>query len=335
MSPLPEPSQPLPRRPLGDSGIAVRPIGYGAMALSAGKSAAAVPTEKEALAVLHAAIESGAELIDTADTYGLGFGDLGHNERLIGKALRAHPGHRVTVATKGGILHDGGGWQARGGAGAIRAACEASLTRLGLEAIPLYQLHHLDRAVPVEESAGALADLRREGKILHVGLSNVLVPEIEAVRAIVPVVSVQNRCGVLDRGSWDLGVLPYCEAAGIAFLAYAPVGGRRRMAEVAAHPMLNEIGVRHGASPFEVALAWLLARSPALVAIPGGRRPESVASSAAALRLRLGDGDLAALDQAFPTGRDRSGSPGEDRRRSSTDQVFQGDSNGWRSTAEA
>jgi aryl-alcohol dehydrogenase-like predicted oxidoreductase len=141
---------PLPRRPLGGSGISVRPIGYGAMALSAGKSAAGVPSEKEALAVIHAAIESGADLIDTADTYGLGFGEMGHNERLIGKALRAHPGHRVTVATKGGVLHGSGGWRARGGAGALRKACEESLARLGLEAIPLYQLHHLDREVPVE-----------------------------------------------------------------------------------------------------------------------------------------------------------------------------------------
>jgi aryl-alcohol dehydrogenase-like predicted oxidoreductase len=325
VSQYPTPIAPLlSRRPLGGSGIAVRPIGYGAMALSAGKSAAGVPSEKEALAVIHAAIESGADLIDTADTYGLGFGEMGHNERLIGKALRAHPGHRVTVATKGGVLHGSGGWQAQGGAGALRKACEASLARLGLEAIPLYQLHHLDSEVPVEESAGALADLRREGKILHVGLSNARVEEIEAVRAIVPIVSVQNRCSVLDRSSWELGILPYCEATGLAFLAYAPVGGRRRMAEVGTHPALHEIGARHGASTFEVALAWLLAQSPALVAIPGGRRVESVTSSAAALNLQLGTGDLAALELSFPTGRDRSGFAGADRSRSSTLQTLQG-----------
>lgn len=286
------------------------------MALSAGTSVATLPSEKEALAVIHAALDAGVELLDTADTYGLACGEMGHNERLIGKALRARPGHGVTVATKGGILDDNGSWRANGGAAAIRRACEASLERLGIEAIPLYQLHHLDREVPVEETAGALADLRREGKVLHVGLSNVLVPEIEAVRAIVPVVSVQNRCSVLDRSSFELGVVAHCEALGVAFIACAPVGGRRRMGEVASHPVLCDIGARHGASPFQVALAWLLGQSPAIVPIPGGRRVESVASSAAALDLQLGDGDLAALDRVFPTGLDRSGLAGGDRSRS-------------------
>jgi aryl-alcohol dehydrogenase-like predicted oxidoreductase len=286
------------------------------MALSAGKSMAALPSEREALAVIHAALDAGVELLDTADTYGLACGEMGHNERLIGKALRARPGHAVTVATKGGVLHGDGPWRANGGGAAIRRACEASLERLGLEAIPLYQLHHLDREVPVEETAGVLADLRREGKILHIGLSNVLVPEIEAVRAIVPIVSVQNRCSVLDRSSFELGVVAHCEALGIAFIACAPVGGRRRMGDVAAHPALHEIGARHGASPFQVALAWLLARSPAILPIPGGRRVESVASSAAACNLRLGAGDLAALERIFPTGLDRSGLAGGDRSRS-------------------
>jgi aryl-alcohol dehydrogenase-like predicted oxidoreductase len=294
------------------------------MALSAGKSVEALPSEREALAVIHAALDAGVELLDTADTYGLACGEMGHNERLIGKALRSRPGHAVTVATKGGILHGDGSWRANGGAAAIRRACEASLQRLGLEAIPLYQLHHLDREVPVEETAGALADLRREGKILHVGLSNVLVPEIEAVRAIVPVVSVQNRCSVLDRSSFELGVVAHCEAERIAFIACAPVGGRRRMGEVAAHPVLQEIGARYGATPFQVALAWLLARSPAILPIPGGRRVESVAGSAAVCNLRLGAGDLAALDQAFPTGSDRSGTAGGDRSRSLPETLRQG-----------
>lgn len=266
--------------------------------------------------MIHAALDSGVELLDTADTYGLACGEMGHNERLIGKALRSRPGHSVTVATKGGILHGDGQWQANGGAAAIQRACEASLERLGLDAIPLYQLHHLDREVPVEETAGALAELRRQGKILHVGLSNVLVPEIEAVRAIVPVASVQNRCSVLDRSSFELGVVAHCEAAGLAFIACAPVGGRRRMGEVAAHPGLQEIGARNRASPFEVALAWLLARSPVILPIPGGRRAASVASSAAALHLQLGEEDLAALDRMFPTGFHRSGLAGGERSRS-------------------
>ncbi|MFP5289369.1 MAG: aldo/keto reductase, partial [Thermoanaerobaculia bacterium] len=269
------------------------------MALSAGKSLAALPAEKEVLAVLHAALDAGAELIDTADTYGLACGDMGHNERLVGKALR---GRRVMVATKGGVLHGDGSRRANGSAAAIREACEASLRRLGLEAIPLYQLHGIDRAVPLEETAGVLADLRREGKILHVGLSNVHVPDVEAVRAVVPVVSVQNRCSVLDRSSLQLGIVAFCEAEGIAFIACAPVGGRRRMSEVAVHPVLGEIGSRHGATPFQVALAWLLAQSPAIVPIPGGRRVESVTSSAAAANLQLGADDLAALNRAFPTG---------------------------------
>lgn len=305
------------------------------MALSAGKSLAGLPSEREALAVLHAALDAGAELVDTADTYGLACGEMGHNERLVGKALRSRPGCRVTVATKGGVLHGDGSRRANGGAAAIRAACEASLRRLGLDALPLYQLHGLDRTVPVEETAGALADLRREGKILHVGLSNVHVPDVEAFRAIVPVVSVQNRCSVLDRSSLQLGIVAFCEAEGIAFIACAPVGGRRRMAEVADHPVLGEIGSRHGASPFQVALAWLLAQSPAIVPIPGGRCVESVTSSAAAANLQLGAGDLTALDRAFPIGSIAPAWLAATAADRPQNPVRKGDSDGWRSGTEA
>ena len=305
------------------------------MALSAGTSLASLLPEKEALAVLHAAFDAGAELVDTADTYGLACGEMGHNERLVGKALRGRPGCRVTVATKGGVLHGDGARRANGSAAAIRQACEASLGRLGLDAIPLYQLHGVDRTVPLEETAGALADLRREGKILHVGLSNVYVREIEAVRAVVPVVSVQNRCSVLDPSSLRLGIVAFCEAEGIAFIACAPVGGRRRMAEVAAHPVLGEIGARHGATPFQVALAWLLAQSPAIVPIPGGRRVESVKSSAAAADLQLGADDLAALERAFPTGSIAPEWPAATAADRPQKPFQEGDADGWRSGTEA
>lgn len=286
------------RRAIGSSGLAVAPIGLGGMPMSIRGR----PSEAEALRTIQAALDAGMELVDTADVYCLDDGDIGHNERLIAKALRerADTAH-IVVATKGGLERPEGAWTTNGRPDHLRRACDKSLAALGVEQIQLYQLHAPDDDVPFAESVGALAELRAAGKIAHVGLSNVSVAEIEIARAIVPIVSVQNRCNPFDRSAWEDGVVQHCTAHGLAFLPYSPVGGGNGKAKVATDPTLVTVGKRHGVSPFQVALAWLLAKSPVMLPIPGASKVASAVDSAAAMSLVLTATDLAELDWAFPT----------------------------------
>ncbi|MEZ4384065.1 MAG: aldo/keto reductase [Nannocystaceae bacterium] len=286
-------------RPLGAStGLHVSAIGLGGMPLSiAGR-----PPKVEATRVIHAAVEAGVTFIDTADVYCLDDDDVGHNERLIAAALAGWPrAAKVIVATKGGLVRPGGAWVTRANPRHLRAACEASLRALGVDAIPLYQLHAPGDDVPLEESVGALGDLRREGKIRHIGLSNVSVDEIVRARAIAPIVSVQNRCSVFERH--DLrsgGVVDYCAREGLAYIAYGPVGGTRGKVRVSEEPTLRRLAAARGASPFQIALAWLLDQSPAILPIPGATRAASIVDSAAAAALELDADERAALAAAFP-----------------------------------
>jgi aryl-alcohol dehydrogenase-like predicted oxidoreductase len=259
------------------------------------------PPEDEAVRLLHAALDAGIDFLDTADAYCQGDGDLGHNERLLARALQDRPPGSVLVATKGGMERPGGRWLVNGSPEHLKRSCEASLKALGVEAIALYQLHRPDLRVPFADSVGALAELRDAGKVLHVGLSNVSVDQVRTASAIVPVVSVQNRCHPYDRGAWQDGVIRHCEESGIAFLAYSPVGGMRDRDLVAQDPVLGEIGRAHGVAPQQVALAWLLAASPVLIAIPGATRLASALGSAAAMDLELTEEDRATLERAFPT----------------------------------
>ncbi|MEQ1502182.1 MAG: aldo/keto reductase [Myxococcota bacterium] len=283
-------------RLLGSSGISVRRIGLGGMPMSIQGR----PGEARSLATLRAAFDEGFDFVDTADVYCLDDRDLGHNERLIARALRDHPrGSEVFVATKGGCTRPNGRWEVDGRPAHLEAACDRSLVALGVDCITLYQLHAPDDRVRFEDSVGALARLREVGKVAHVGLSNVSVAQIRKASAIVPIVSVQNRLNPYDRRSIESGVLAHCEAHGIAFLAYSPVGGRRGIERLAADPALTAVGARLGASAPEVALAWLLATSPVTIPIPGASKPESARSSARAESLALGPADLAELDRAF------------------------------------
>jgi aryl-alcohol dehydrogenase-like predicted oxidoreductase len=180
----------------------------------------------------------------------------------------------------------------------LRSACEASLGALGVDCIDLYQLHGVDHGVPIEDSIGELARLSDEGKIAHVGVSNFSVSEIERAAAVLPIASVQNRASpYAARGLTD-GVLDYCEAHGMAFIAYSPVGGHRAGRTAHEEP-LCAVGDEVGATAFEVALAWLLAKSPALIPIPGASRPENARSSARAATLKLDEAHLRALDEAY------------------------------------
>ena len=265
--------------------LRVNRLGFGAMRIT-GKGIWGKPENpEEARAVLKRVVELGINLIDTADSYGPEL-----SERLIGETLHPYPDDLV-IATKGGLLRDGPGkWRTDGRPEHLRQACEGSLRRLKVDRIDLYQLHRIDSRVPAEESLGALAELREEGKVRYVGLSEVGVEEIQRAQEIVPIVSVQNRYNLTDRGSED--VLDFCEREGIGFIPWFPLatGDLARPGGP-----LDEIAARHDASPGQVALAWLLWRSPVMLPIPGTSSVKHLEENVAAASLDLDEEELAAL----------------------------------------
>jgi aryl-alcohol dehydrogenase-like predicted oxidoreductase len=257
------------------------------------------PPAEQGIRVIQAVLEAGATLIDTADVYCLDGTEIGHNERLIAQALD-HVTQRdgVIVATKGGLRRPGGRWEIDGHPSHLRSACEHSLTSLGVDQIDLYQLHSPDPQVPFAESVGALADLRHEGKIRWVGLSNVSVAQIGEAETIVPITSVQNRLNPFFREALSEGVVQYCADREIGFLAYSPVGGGRLNRKLPAHPVLRPMATRLGVTPHALVLAWVLARSPAVIVIPSARTVEHALSSITASGLTLSETDLAAITAA-------------------------------------
>jgi aryl-alcohol dehydrogenase-like predicted oxidoreductase len=282
----------MPTRRLG--GLQVSAIGLGEMQLSlAGR-----PDEAQAFRTVHAALDAGVTLIDTADAYCVDESDMGHGERLVAKALAVWPGDRdrVLVATKGGHTRPGGRWEVDGRPEYLRQACEASLRALGVEAIGLYQFHRPDPKVPFAESVGALAELKAAGKVRLVGLSNVSVDQINQARQLVEVASVQNEFSPRFRRSE--GELAFCAAQRIAFLPWSPLGGSHQSRDLGGrHRAFAEVADAHGVSPQQVALAWELAKAPVVIPIPGASRPETITDSLAAASLRLGDDELARLDR--------------------------------------
>jgi aryl-alcohol dehydrogenase-like predicted oxidoreductase len=275
-------------------------IGLGAMLLSLEGR----PDRAAAKAVIRRAVEGGITLIDTADAYALDDTEIGHNERLIAEALGemrlgAGADSPVLVATKGGYTRPGGAWKPDGRPERLRAACHASLVALGVERIGLYQLHAPDPRVPFAESVGEIARLREEGKVELVGLSNVSVDQIEIARAIVPIASVQNQFSPWDAGYRRSSVVEHCRRHGIVFLAYSPLGGRRRAALLAASAPLAKLARELEASPHELALAWLLEQAPVVVPIPSATRTESVDGMLRAASLDLHPADLASILRAF------------------------------------
>jgi pyridoxine 4-dehydrogenase len=269
--------------------LEVRRLGFGAMRIT-GEGIWGPPADREeAKAVLRRAVELGVNFIDTADSYGPEV-----SEELIAEALHPYPGGLV-IATKGGFTRPGPGrWEPDGRPEHLREACEGSLRRLRLERIDLYQLHTVDPRVPLEDSVGALADLRDEGKIARVGLSNVDTAELERAREVVPVVSVQNRYSVAHRDSDP--VLDWCERQGLAFIPWGPLRGIGPDGT----GVIGRVADAHGANELQVALAWLLARSPAMLPIPGTASVEHLEENVAAAALRLSEEEFGELLAAGP-----------------------------------
>jgi aryl-alcohol dehydrogenase-like predicted oxidoreductase len=282
-------------RAIGDRKVSA--IGLGAMQLSISGR----PDHEQGVATIHAALEAGVTLIDTADSYCLDDSEVGHNERLIGEALRSWGGDPsdVLVATKGGHIRPGGRWEVDGTPSHLRSACEASLRALGVDTIDLYQFHRPDPSVPYADSVGALRELREAGKVRTVGISNASVDQIrEAVEILGGgLVSVQNQFSPDFRSSE--AELRRCEEMGLAFLPWSPFGGASRAAEVGSRfAVFAEVATAHDVSPQQVTLAWMLALSPVVIPIPGSSRPETIRDSVAAANLHLTDDELTGLSAA-------------------------------------
>jgi pyridoxine 4-dehydrogenase len=253
--------------------MVVHRMGFGAMRITGPGILGDPPDLDQARATLRRVLELGVNFIDTADSYGPEV-----SERLIAEALYPYPDDLV-IATKGGLLRPGPGrWDPDGRPEHLRAACEGSLRRLRLDRIPLHQLHRPDPRVPLAESLGALVQLKDEGKIRHIGVSNVSEDQLRQAQRITPVVSVQNRYNATDRASE--AVLEVCELEQLAFLPWAPI-------QQADTPAVAEVAKRHDASPRQIVLAWLLARSPQVLPIPGTGSPEHAEANIAAASIEL------------------------------------------------
>ncbi|WP_328657125.1 aldo/keto reductase [Streptomyces sp. NBC_00334] len=286
-------------RTIGD--VAVSAVGLGAMPLSIERR----PDEQRAVATVHAALDAGITLIDTADSYHWHAGETGHNELLIARALARYGGDtsHVLVATKGGRGRPGdGSWTVNAAPGHLRRAAEASVKRLGVEALGLYQLHKPDPAVPWAESVGTLRELIDAGTIRAAGISNVTAEQIREAHTILGngLVSVQNQYSPAVRDSE--AELRLSTRLGLAFLPWSPLGGISASSldgtrgPTSAGTAFHRVAAAHGVSPQQVVLAWLLARSPAVIPVPGASRPASVRDSAKAAELELSEAEQSLLD---------------------------------------
>lgn len=276
-------------------GVAVGVIGLGGMPMSIEGR----PDEQRSVRTIHAALDAGVTLIDTADAYHLKAGEVGHNEALIARAVASYGGDTsdVLIATKGGHLRPGdGSWTIDGRPEYIKAACDASLKHLGVDAIGLYQHHRPDPTVPYADSVGAVRDLLDAGKIRLAGISNANPEQIRQAWEILGgrLASVQNQLSPAFRSSEP--ELALCTELGVAFLPYSPLGGIGRAGDLGGRfAAFASVGDAHGVSPQRVCLAWLLAKGPTVVPIPGASRPETIRDSAAAADLTLTDDEVARL----------------------------------------
>jgi len=283
----------------GTMGIGVTRLGLGTMPLAIQGR----PSPEAALRVIRRALDAGINWIDTADSYCLDDSEIGYGERLAARAVAEAKAEGVLVTTKVGYIRPNGEWAIEARPERIKAACDASLRALGVSSIFLYQLHAVDPAVPLTDSVGALAQLQREGKIRHIGLSNVNLGHIQEAQREAEIASVQNRCNLFDRSAFSNGVVDYCGARRIAFIAHSPLGGHKGHVRAAQSPVIRAIAERRGATAHEVCLLWLLEQGNHIFPIPGSSRLESLESNLRVAESSLSEAELLELAAAFPSAR--------------------------------
>ena len=281
-------------RQLGKTNIEVCSIGLGAMPLSLQGR----PDETQAIEVIESFINTGGNFIDTANVYCLNESDMGHNEKVVEKALSTLSyKNDVIVATKGGIDRDGDNWIANGKPAFLRQSCENSLLALKSDTIFLYQLHAPDPEVPLTDSVAELLKLKDEGKIQYIGLSNVSVEQIQLALSITDILSVQNRCNLFDQRSFNNGVVEFCEQNNISFIAHSPVGGHFQHTQLTNNPLLISLSKKYNASPYQIMLSWLLRKSTSILPIPGASKVRSIEDSMKALHLVIDNEDIQELNK--------------------------------------
>lgn len=260
-------------------------------------SLAGRPSEAQAIEVINTFINGGGNFIDSANVYCVDEDDVGHNEKLIAKALSQHASaNKVVVATKGGLRRPKGEWKTDGSPAWLRESCEKSLRDLNTDSIFLYQLHAPDPDVPLTDSVGELAKLKEEGKIQYIGLSNVTVEQIEYALSITHIMSVQNRCNLFERTSFKNGVIKFCESNNITFIAHSPVGGHYQHAQRADNVVLKKLAEKYAVSPYQIMIAWLLHKSPNILPIPGASKITSIVDSLKAEKIDLSKEDMQLLE---------------------------------------
>jgi len=280
-------------RQLGNTNIEVFAVGLGAMPLSLDGR----PDEAQAFDVIQAFVDGGGNFIDSANVYCIDDSDVGHNEKLITRALaKLDDAKNIIVATKGGLRRPSGGWTVDGSPEWLRQSCEKSLQDLDTDSIFLYQLHAPDPNIPLTDSVGELARLKAEGKIHHIGLSNVTVEQIQLALSITDIISVQNRCNLFERTSFENGVVKFCKENNISFIAHSPVGGHFQHAQRADDILLKILAEKYDVSTYQIMIAWLLHRNSSVVAIPGASKTSSVMDSLQAINVKFSKEEMQLLN---------------------------------------
>lgn len=282
------------KRRIGQTGVEVFALGLGAMPLSITNR----PAEEKAIKVIHAALDAGVDFIDTANVYCLDDHDIGHNEKLIAKALKSWPGQKdIFVATKGGLARPGGAWEVAGEPKLLRQACENSLRALNVEQIFLYQLHAPDEHFSLADQISTLARLQEEGKIRHIGISNVDRSEIILAQSIARIETVQNELNLSTRRDLDNGVFDACKQENMTYIAYSPVGGGHSHEELSNNSIITSIAQKYHVSSYQLMLAWALSKGDFILPIPGASRIASILDSVKAVNLKIERSDLKAIDE--------------------------------------
>jgi aryl-alcohol dehydrogenase-like predicted oxidoreductase len=281
---------------LGKTGVTISAIGLGGMPMSLSNR----PSESQSIEVIHRALDLGVTLIDTADSYCKDESDKHHNERLIAKALQQYKGDisKVIVATKGGLMRPNGNWTRYGNPKHLRETIRISFEALGRsKPIDVWQYHAPDPDYTIEEALAPAKEAVKEGLIRFVGVSNFSVEQIKRARDVVEIVSVQNQYNPWYRLPETDGVLKYCETQGLTFLPWSPLGGSRRVSSLQDIPVIAQLAQEKGVSVYQIVLAWLRAKSPCIVPIPGASKISSIEDSIAALEVKLSEEQVAKIDK--------------------------------------